>query len=193
MIYYFRMLRPCLILIGVMYLPTASHGQKVTGVVVDSTKRPIQGVSVELHPTGKADTVRSVTTDKDGIYEFNGLKYSAAYDIIYSHSKLDTVVISRLAENKSQEINNVMYRKGQPRPGLALLETLHSAECVLLLAASKEKAEDRLRLLALIDDETQRTLFTNTNLLLPGENNTVAIYVTDRRKTVATLFKSLVK
>ncbi|QDU19354.1 carboxypeptidase-like regulatory domain-containing protein [Urbifossiella limnaea] len=188
-----RLLRPCSVLIALVGLPAIAHGQKVKGVVVDSTKQPIQGVSVELHPTGKNDSVHSVITNKDGVYEFNGLKYDAAYDIIYSHSNMDTVVISRLAESKAQEINNVMYRKGQPRPGLALLETLQSAERLLLLAASKEKAEEKQRLLARFDDETQRYLFGNTNLFLPGEDNTVAVYVTDRRRSVTALFKPVVK
>lgn len=190
---YLAVIRALSLAVAILGLPTVTRGQKVTGVVVDSTKRPIEGVNVELHPTSKNDPVRSATTDKSGAYEFGGLKYSAAYDIIYSHSKLDTVVISRLAENKGQEINNVMYRKGQPRPGLALLETLHSTERLLLLAASKERAEDRLRLLAMIDDESQRYLFGSSNLLLPDEPNVIAVYVTDRRKAVATLFKTIVK
>jgi hypothetical protein len=182
-------LRLC-VLLAVVATPSTAAAQKITGVVVDATNKPVMGVDVELHPTSPKDGVQKKTTDKDGVYEFNPVQFSAAYDIVYSHSKMDLVVISRLAEKKAQEINNVMYRKGQPRPALALLESVQSAERLIIMAVNSRDSSQRTALLRLIDEDVQKTLLSaDETLLTKGEKPEVVSYLQARRKTVADLFK----
>jgi hypothetical protein len=121
---------------------------KIHGVIVSTNGKGIAGVTVTIYPTGPNDSVETTDpTGPDGAYEFKMVKVSSAYDISYTSSKTDPVTLSRLCDGKDQQINVVLYGKGQPRPATAMLETLQSAERLLFLTFDEkfnERHKERL-------------------------------------------------
>ncbi len=162
-----------------------AHAQTIQGIVVNSKGQPVSGVTVELHPTGNKDTSVKVQTSSTGAYTIQNAKFTAAYDIVYSHSKMDSTIVSRLVENKEQEINKVMHFKGQPRSAQALLDALHSAERIFLLSISTDDSKRRSELAKLIDKDDLKELFGKDTLLEGEEKDEVKRFVEFRRKELS--------
>jgi Carboxypeptidase regulatory-like domain len=114
----------------------------ISGTVVDSKGDPVAGLLVTITPTGKNDSIKSVRTKQDGSYEFQKLKITANFDIFFSHSKYDTAVVSILFQGKGQEINKVVYEKGEQRTAMALLDTLQAVEKVMVMALAGTESDD---------------------------------------------------
>jgi Carboxypeptidase regulatory-like domain len=139
-----------LILAGLSASPGYCVDPIIQGSVLEMDKKtPISNASVEIYSStsgGKAILVDKTKTDQSGYYKFDKLKASDSYDIVYSHSKYEDDVVTRLAENAQQQIRKYLYQKGQKPATIAdLQQRLFSTKRMAMLAITTDEPGDTLK------------------------------------------------
>jgi hypothetical protein len=165
--------------------------QDIHGVVVDSSSQPIENAVVELFPSSRRDGAQRTQTNAKGEYTFKAPKFSAAFDIIYSHSKMDDATVYRLAENKPQEINKVLYKTGEPRNAVAVLDTLQSAERIfVMLMSAPPKSDEHAALAEHLGEGKLQYLARIESIIDKEEPSQARVYVLEKAKFVSDHLKT---
>lgn len=114
----------------------------IEGKVFDSSSKPISGIDVAVYVAGNKDPVATTTSDGSGGYAFR-LDISAPFDIAYTHSMYDMSIVPRLAQEDTEHISKVLYRKGEPKSTSAFDDNLISMRRFVFLATAITDQKDR--------------------------------------------------
>ena len=113
---------------------------QIEGVVTSSSGGPLKGVVVQVDTQGAT----SDETKDSGAYKVEVPGNAPIAKLSYSRSDLDYAVIEFLSGARSHNISKVMYKIGEVRPALAVIDTLgayeHLAVAVLLASGDTRRA-----------------------------------------------------
>lgn len=113
--------------------PGWSFGQTIEGTVTDEQGKPISGVEVTVRSVGSTKPVASTKTDGMGKYKLQ--LAGRAFDIWYTHTKLETGFVTRLSGAAPQSIHKLLYLKGNAKNPSAVQAKLDAADRALFLLA----------------------------------------------------------
>jgi len=106
-------------------------------------KTPIDNVNIEIYSTPQNSPsilINSTTTDMKGYYKFDKISAKESYDILYSHGKQESDIVTCLAETGQQQIRKYLYQKGQkPKSVNDLQQRIFTIKRLTMLALTTEK------------------------------------------------------
>jgi uncharacterized membrane protein len=70
----YRLLKTCLIVVGILLSPTLAFAQAIVGTVKDASGAVLPGVTVEASSPALIEKTRSATTDSVGKYSIDDLR-----------------------------------------------------------------------------------------------------------------------
>ena len=106
-------------------------------------KTPIDNVNIEIYSSPQNSPsilINSTTTDMKGYYKFDNISATESYDILYSHGKQESDIVSCLAETGQQQIRKYLYQKGQkPKSVTDLQQRIITMKRLTMLTLTTEK------------------------------------------------------
>lgn len=166
-------------------IAVAEEAIDINGVVTEKDGKPIPGVVVRVDRPGAGST-QSVFPS--GEYKLKVSGGAPIGKLSYKHSNYDYAVLNDLSGARPQSISKVMYKPGEQRSVVAVLDTLSAYEH---LAVELMLTDDKLR--AGVVAEYKKEEWVGRLALLPIPGGQAGKWLGSRKSELLTLYQGLLK
>lgn len=119
----------------------AQQQNRIAGLVLDTTNKPIKGITVRLYRGSQL--VGESTTLQDGIYSLSFRPGTTITTIEYYGSEWNPTTISNVSGSKNHTINKVLYRIGDGASNEQQLELLGALDKLFLISRQNNLSYDQ--------------------------------------------------